>query len=78
MKCPKCEEGKLTKIKFKELDKIAYICEFCGDIWYEKEAINQFGGHTFDSQLNKDKEEYSFDDTELNQEAESIMYSEYK
>lgn len=49
MKCPKCEEGIITKIKFKKTEKIAYLCDFCETVWTEGEDINFNTGHALRS-----------------------------
>lgn len=46
MKCPKCEEGKLVKLKFKTSGKFAYRCDFCDALWFENELISSTTGHT--------------------------------
>lgn len=46
MKCPKCDEGKLVKIKFKATGKIAYLCEFCDALWFDNERILPTTGHS--------------------------------
>lgn len=78
MKCPKCDEGNLKKVIFKKNNNSGHICEFCGTIWNENEPINETSGHVFESQIPSDKEEYSFDDFEFDQESENVTYSKYK
>lgn len=46
MKCPKCEEGELTKIKFKESGKFAQLCDFCEAVWFDNEIVAKTTGHT--------------------------------
>ena len=49
MVCPKCEEGNITKIKFKKSGKIAFLCEVCNALWFEEEHIDLTTGHTLTS-----------------------------
>jgi hypothetical protein len=78
MKCPICEERKLTKIKFKSLNKKATLCDLCGIIWHEGEPINEHSGHILESQIDNNKQEYSFDDIELDQESHDFKYAKFK
>ncbi len=51
MKCPKCTEGNLGKIKFKAGEKIAYSCDFCDALWFDHERILETTGHSLSSYL---------------------------
>lgn len=46
MKCPKCEEGTLVKLKFKTSNKTASRCTFCDALWFDNELISPTTGHT--------------------------------
>lgn len=46
MKCPRCEEGALVKIKFKVSGRFASLCEFCDTLWFDHEMIASTTGHT--------------------------------
>lgn len=46
MKCPRCEEGTLKKIVFKESGKKAHLCDFCDSLWFDNELISATTGHT--------------------------------
>ncbi len=49
MVCPKCGEGNIIKIKFKKSGKIAFLCDFCDELWFEGEHIKENTGHTLKS-----------------------------
>ena len=78
MKCLKCDEGKLTKIKLKTTNKYAYLCEFCGTIWSENESFSKSPGHVLEITTTNDKQEYSFEDIELDQESQDISYARFR
>lgn len=73
MRCPKCEEGTINKIKFKSNGQIAYLCDFCDEMWFENEHIGILTGQSFrDFSEGKDVE-YSFDElAEKDYEHQSI------
>lgn len=48
MICPRCEEGTLSKIRFKKNKKTAYLCDVCMTYWLSTEHIVAAGGHTLD------------------------------
>jgi len=85
MNCPKCEEGKLSKIRF-TLDKSqAYLCDICGNYWYVWEAVNLFTGHVLDDNAKEKSvpEIYEFiskedkDQQEIEDERERELYERY-
>jgi len=45
MKCPKCEEGSLAKIKFKTSGEKGVLCDFCESLWLDNELIISTTGH---------------------------------
>ena len=48
MRCPKCEEGTLMKIKFNATGKTAYLCDVCRTYWLTTEHIESQAGHILD------------------------------
>lgn len=49
MICPKCEEGRINKIVFKESGKKGSLCDFCDALWFEGEIIGITSNHTLAS-----------------------------
>ena len=45
MKCIKCEEGELKKIKFIKTGQFANVCDYCETFWMDDETIKQNTGH---------------------------------
>jgi hypothetical protein len=58
MKCPKCEEGTLGKIKFKAGGKTAHLCSFCDGLWFENERISETTGRSLRTYTNEMMQEY--------------------
>lgn len=50
MECPKCEEGKLRKIRFLANKKIPYLCDMCASFWYVGEPVDVSTGHSLAGQ----------------------------
>jgi len=46
MKCPKCDEGTLVRIKFKTSGSLAKLCSYCDALWFDREMISATSGHT--------------------------------
>lgn len=49
MNCPKCQEGTIDKIIFKNSNKGAYVCDLCEALWLEGEDIGIAPSHTLNS-----------------------------
>lgn len=64
MICPRCEEGELKKIQFKEDKKIALLCNACEALWFEEEEKNAATAHTLSAYANAGEYEYAFDDVD--------------
>lgn len=79
MICPKCEEGTIKKVSFKSKKEIAYICEFCNSMWFEKERIGFDIGSIFSAISTERDTEYSIDDLdEKDQDHRSAAFVTYK
>jgi uncharacterized protein (DUF983 family) len=39
MICPFCEEGRVYRVRLAALDRIAFLCEECDALWFEKSRI---------------------------------------
>ena len=79
MTCPKCEEGRLIKVKLKKDQSIAFLCDFCDAIWFDGEVIKDTSGHTFRSFTQGDALEYTIEESEeKDQEHRSAKYVENK
>lgn len=59
MQCPKCEDGIISKIQFKDNKKLAYLCDSCDTVWFEDEKIDMTTGHPLKSSIS---EEHSVED----------------
>lgn len=79
MICPKCKEGNIKKIFFKKTEKIAYLCELCGAVWFQGKDVTIDSNKTIQS-LTKDGDmEYTFVDFDgSDEEFKSVMYPKYK
>lgn len=64
MVCPKCNEGTLTKIKFKKNCRPAHLCNLCEALWLEGENVKFNTGHTLKLYSQTDDAEYSIDELE--------------
>lgn len=64
MVCPKCNEGTITKIKFKRNGKQAHLCNLCEALWLEGENINSNSSHTLKSYSQSEDIEYAIDELE--------------
>lgn len=75
MRCPKCDEGTIKKISFKDISKTAYICDFCDSMWFENEQIEFDTGRIFSSISGNKDLEYSVNElSEKDQNHGSVMY----
>jgi len=71
MKCPKCDEGTLIKIKFKSSGKNAHLCDFCDALWFDHEMIASTTGHTL--RVYSEEREHGFTELpEQDQDHQSI------
>lgn len=59
MTCPKCEEGNVQKIKFKNTGKKAFLCDFCQALWFDGENITNNTTHTMRSFSQGENMEYN-------------------
>ncbi|OGH20762.1 MAG: hypothetical protein A3D74_05555 [Candidatus Levybacteria bacterium RIFCSPHIGHO2_02_FULL_37_13] len=79
MICPKCEEGKVGKVKFKKSGTTGYLCDFCESLWFNSDDINIGTGHTLSSFAEGGDREYSLESTgEKDQEHEPAKYKNHK
>ena len=62
MVCPKCDEGNIIKIKFKQSGKIAFLCDFCKTLWLEGERIDLATGHTLETYSQKEDMGYTIEE----------------
>ena len=62
MVCPKCEEGEIKKIKFKETGMIGFLCDYCDALWLEGERIAVTSNRTLRSYTRDEDLEYSIEE----------------
>jgi hypothetical protein len=62
MICPKCEEGAVNKIVFKENGKRGSLCDFCDAWWFEGETIGIMSNHTLSSFSKREDLEYTIEE----------------
>ena len=74
MKCPRCEEGTLSKIRFLSDKKIAYLCDYCRNFWYENEHIDNLTSHSLDENAKSKEipEEFEYLDEKDNDQQKII------
>ena len=60
MRCPKCDEGALIKIKFKHNGQTAHLCSYCEGLWFADERILATTGHTL--KVYSQGKEHEFDE----------------
>jgi len=77
MTCPKCEEGTLNQILFKQQQEYAFLCDFCGSVWLEGESIKLTNGTTIQALTNSGDWEYSFVDR-IKEDDRLVRYPKYK
>ena len=78
MICPKCDEGKMTRVRFKTTERNAYLCDLCEALWFVGEEIGITTAHTLSAHRGEDVE-YSLDENEdKDQEHRSARYVHYK
>lgn len=76
MKCPKCDEGTIVRIRFRENGNLAFLCDFCDSLWLDGEDINFNTGHTLHAYTHGDQMEYIVEDIEeKDQEHQPAKYS---
>jgi hypothetical protein len=79
MTCPKCELGKIVKIKIRKDGRYAQLCEYCGSLWFAGEMITFHTGHFLSSYSGSDDREYTIEEIpEKVQELEPVNDSNYK
>lgn len=79
MKCPKCDEGTIAAILFKESRRKGYLCDRCGTVWLEGEPIDSTTGHIIQSLTQDEEVEYTFIDIDKNAENnKSVFDSKFK
>lgn len=79
MICPKCNEGTITKIKFKKTGRLAYLCDVCGTLWFEGESIKFNTGHTLEAYSQVEGREYTIEELEeKDQNHQPARYKNYK
>jgi len=79
MKCVRCEEGTLVKIRFKESGKSADLCDFCGAMWLEGMTIALGTGFMLNSYQSGIEREFILDEAEdKDQEHRSARYTQFK
>jgi hypothetical protein len=72
MVCPKCEKGKVCKVKFFRTGRIAYMCDMCGSYWTSGEHISLVTGRNMQDGADViAANEYEFVDEEDKEAAES-------
>jgi hypothetical protein len=79
MKCPKCEEGNIIKVIFKNSGDCGVICDRCEALWFANEAIDAGDAHKFRSfsqGLEREQALEAFD--EEDQDHSPINYTSYK
>lgn len=77
MICPKCDEGRIITIKFKRVNKTAYVCDYCDALWFDEESINRDTNHTLRSYSQDEDLEYTIEkvyEREQEYEQEPINY----
>lgn len=75
MTCPKCEDGTIKKLSFKNIPKTAYICDSCNSMWFENEKIDFNTGQLFSSISGDEDLEYSINElSEKDFNSKSVMY----
>lgn len=80
MRCPKCEEGELVKIKFTHNNAIAYLCDFCSRFWFDDEEISpRSSGHALKSHSGEKDLEYKLIEIDKKeQDHKPAKYVDYK
>jgi hypothetical protein len=80
MRCPKCEEGELVKIRFRKTNEVAYLCDFCNRFWFIGEMIgSETPGHAIKSYTAGDSIEYVvLESDEKDQEHKPAKHVDYK
>lgn len=79
MKCPKCEEGTLSRVYFKKRNEEGIQCDFCGTVWLEDESVRANTGHPIQALTHDEDMEYTLvDDDERSEQTKSIQYPQYK
>jgi hypothetical protein len=79
MRCPKCDEGNIIKVKLKNNQQLAYMCDFCENLWFEGEAIGIGSGHALGSYSHGENLEYTVEKaSEKDQEHEVLDQNKHK
>lgn len=74
MNCPKCEEGTLMKIRFKDGGKEAFVCDSCDALWFGEESISEVSGHTLHSYLKDRDLQYSIEEVYDKDQDNKLVY----
>lgn len=61
MTCPKCGERMLIKIQLKKSQALGLLCEFCEEVWFDNEPMNEKTGHSLHSVLQEQGLAYTID-----------------
>jgi hypothetical protein len=59
--CPKCEQNKLCKIRFRASKKLAYLCTVCSSFWFVDEHIDSTTGHMLHEAADDQHSDDTFD-----------------
>ena len=79
MRCPKCEEGELIKIRFKKNNSLAYLCTFCTIFWFANEEISAHSGRDLRAYSGEEEREYTVVELdEKDQEHKSASHVDFK
>lgn len=79
MRCVRCEEGTLVKIRFKDSGKGAYLCDFCESLWLEGTHVSLGTGYLLDSYQRGVEREYTLEENEdTDQEHRPARYVGYR
>lgn len=78
MICPKCEEGTIKTVVFRNIARRGNLCDFCETVWFENEEISQSTGHPFECIAHQDLKEYTLENTEETDEKRSPKHTDYK
>ncbi len=62
MICPKCNEGTIIQIRYKNTGQKASLCEYCDTVWFASEAISITTGHALRSLSEDNDLDYTIDE----------------
>jgi hypothetical protein len=79
MNCPRCELGKIIKIRMRKDGRTGSLCEYCGSLWFAGDTIDFQSGHFLASYSSSDDREYTIEEISgKEQELESVNYSDFR